>query len=188
LHRSAVHQFSKTTDAALKTSVGEWILGQFPPHCLVEANSSFDGKLLILKEDQGFTKIFSALLPFNPEISWYPYVRVTGFFDASRIQTEILPSLSISLVEYRRPKLFQEIRNSVLNFAKQEFKKPNWLDSWSNMLLFGYLAPLLFKGNNLEATDADPEFAEVFHSYFLQAQNELPHSLTAFYSSLPTGD
>jgi hypothetical protein len=188
LHRSAVPQFSRTLSAALRASEGEWILGDFPPHGLVEGNSSFTGKVLLLHEDPGLTTTFAAYLPFCPELSWYPYIRVTGFFDASRVQTEVLPKLSVSLVEYRRPKIFREVRDSVLRFATREISgRRNYLNDWSDLIMFGYLVPILFKGSNLDAADADPEIAHLMHEYKQQIEKDLPQALAGFYDSLPVG-
>ncbi len=135
VHRSAVAQYSKELDAALRASKGEWLLADLPPHALHKANHRFDGNVLLLTEDQGFTKAFGKFLPFCTDMGWYPYVKVTGFFTNSRLQTEIFPSLSVSLVEYKRPRSYIQVRSALLGFANFEIKSHrNYLKHWSDMV------------------------------------------------------
>lgn len=185
VHRSAVPQFSPSLAATLRASSGEWILSDFPPHGLVSANSRFNGKVLLLREDPGFTKTFSHYLPFSPELAWYPFLRVTGIFDASYVQTDIFPSLSVSLVEYRRPKIFREMRAEILRFGASELDHPIFLKEWSELLLFGYVVPILFKGSNLLPSDADVETTKLLRDYRGRVGNDLPTALVEFFDSLP---
>ncbi len=211
VHRSSVSQFNRALASTLGASKGNWLLTDFPPQGLVPENSSFNGSVLLLREDPGFTDVFSKYLPFCLDVGWYPYVRITGFFDATRLQTEILPSLTISLVEYRRPKLFPEVRKWILDFGEGEIgrdpseakpqtkasafpvpdfsKKPsrNFLKDDPDLLLFGYLAPILFRGSNLNSEDADAETAMLLRWYRKIAGNTLPNALVPFYSSLASG-
>ena len=186
VHRSAISQYSKPFDATLRASKGEWILADFPPHALQQANSSFNGNVLLLTEDVRFTKAFREFLPFSTEIGWYPYVKVTGFFTAARLTNEKLPSLSISLVEYRPPRKYLEIHRSLLAFAKSEIEgRKNYLDDWSDYILFAYLAPIIFSGSNISSGDADSDIAGVLKEYHSQARKDVPVALTNFYESLP---
>jgi hypothetical protein len=190
LHRSTISQFSRTLDATLRVSQGEWILADFPPQAVVEQNHQFTGQVLLLTEDPGFTRVFENYLPFWREIGWYPYVRITGFFDSSRLQTEIQPSLSISLVEYRRPRLFQEVRENVIAFGNREVRRnPIYLEERTDWILFGYLVALLLKGSNLTAADVDSETAELMRDYCETERDDtdLPVKLLDFYSTLPPG-
>ena len=189
LHRSSVAQYSPTTGASLRSSNGNWALSDFPPPGLVPENSRYNGKLLLLKEDEGFTETFQHLLPFCVEIGWYPYVRVSGFFDASRVQTEIHPTLSISLIEYRRPRGVADVMNSVVDFLEGELHdyggRRNFLEEPENLLLFSYLAPILFKGTNMNPSEAEPSFAELAHEYAQLTEANLPEALVTFYESIP---
>ncbi len=192
LHRSAVPQFNPNAAAPLRRSTGEWLLADFPPHALVNSNKEFKGKFLLLVEDPGFSKTFGDYLPFSTDIAWYPYVRITGFFDASHLQTEIFPSLSISLVEYRRPRIFQEIRDPLVRFLHDElygyrhFEGSIYFKEWSNLLLFAYLTPIVFRGSNLEPADADEELAELMRAYTSLCAQDLPSALTPFYKAFST--
>lgn len=186
VHRSAVSQFSKIVDATLRASQGNWVLSDIPPHGLVEHNSKFKGKLLLLREDKGFTETFGSWLPFCTDIGWYPYVRITGFFDATKIQTDVFPSLSVSLIEYRRPKIYREMRDGITGFAQREFQgNLNYLRDWSDLVLFGYLAPLLFKGSNIQSEDADERVASVMEDFLEKVGQDLPHNLKEFYAAIP---
>jgi hypothetical protein len=100
VNRKTIAQYSGAFDATLKASGGEWTLADFPPYALQKDNQQFNGNLT---EDSGFTRTFGRDLPFSTEIGWYPCIKTTGFFTAARLAREKLPSLSISLVEYRPP-------------------------------------------------------------------------------------
>ena len=186
VHRTTVVQYSKPFDATLRASTGEWVLADFPPHALVSTNSSFKGNVVLLTEDPGFTKAFQKFLPFSTEIGWYPYVRITGIYTSARLATEKLPSLSIALVEYRPPRKFLEVRVSLLAFAEREIRgKKNYLDDWSDLILFSYLAPIIFNGSNLKPGDADEETSSVLRNYHDQTSKDVPQGLSKFYQSLP---
>lgn len=185
LHRDTISQYSASTAGPLQKSKGEWLLCDFPPHYLVQDNSKFKGQLLLLKEDPGFTAVFREHLPFSPDIGWYPYVRVTGFFDGSQVPIELLPSLSLCLIQYRPPKLFRGVSDDLLAFAKDEFTRRNYLDDWSNLILLSYLAPLLFQGTALIPQRADADVATALKAYIPVWGKDLPKALIGFYASLP---
>lgn len=186
IHRDSVQQHSRTFDATLRASKHEWILCDFPPHALNEQNESFTGNGLLLLEDTGFSKAFADYLPFNKEVGWYPYVRVTGFYSAAKLNTEKLPSLSISLVEFKPPKKFLEIRSELLAFINSENEQPYWLKSWSESLLFSYLPPITFAGSNLTPKDVDIPFASTLRAYASKIGSDIPSSLINFYKALPS--
>jgi len=186
VHRSAVGQYSKAVAASLKESKHPWLLADFPPHAFIEDNTKFNGKVLLLREDEGFTQTFGTYLPFCEQLAWYPYVRVTGFLDSSKIATEIYPSLSISLVEYRRPRHLHDIQRDVLHFMEREFASPNYLEERSNMLLLGYLFPITFKGSNVGSYEADEAVAQLLRTYHSRVALDLPVALHQFYNALPT--
>jgi len=186
VHRSTVPQHSKTFAATLRASTNEWILCDYPPHALNEDNPGFDGNALLLNEDKGFSAAFARYLPFRSQIGWYPYVRVTGFFSAARLNTEKLCSLSISLVEFRPPKKYLEVRGDLLSFSNNELRPPPVrLAEWSDLILFLYLAPLVATGSNLQASDLDAAFASVLRTYATKVGADVPVSLTNFYAGLP---
>lgn len=186
VHRATVIQYSKPFDATLRASTGEWVLADFPPHALVPINSRFNGNVVLLTEDPGFTKAFGQFLPFSTEIGWYPYVRVTGIYTSARLATEKLPSLSIALVEYRPPRKYLEVRASLLAFAEREVRgKRIYLDRWSDLILFSYLAPIIFNGSNLRPGDAEAETSSLLRDYYNQTSNDVPQGLSKFYKSLP---
>lgn len=186
VHRSTVAQFNSTTAAVLRTSTAEWLLADYPPHAFVNENSRFNGKVLLLREDPGFSDTFANVLPFCRYIGWYPYVRVTGFFDATNVATERLPSLSLSLLEYRRPHILTEVRASLVDFLTSELHgRRIYLKSWSDLIVATYLAPILFAGSNLTAPEADKEMAAVLHDLEAAASNDMPALLKPFYGALP---
>ncbi len=184
VHRSVVAQYSPTLNAVLRSSKGEWLLADLPPPGLVDANARFKGDVLLLREEEGFTAAFREHLPFCPDIGWYPYVRITGFFDTSLIVTELLPSLSLCLIEYRRPKLFSEERTTCVDFYTRELGETrNYLSRTSDYLLSSYLPPLLFRGSNLRPNEADSALSSLWRTYLQEPK--LPQALRPFYEKLP---
>jgi hypothetical protein len=186
INRASVQQHSKTFAATLQASKPEWILCDYPPHALNERNPHFGGSGLLLREDAGFSNAFASYLPFNSAIGWYPYARVTGFWSSARINTEKLPSLSLSLIEFRPPKKFLEVRPKLLEFIRHELEAPNYLDDWSDLLLFSYLPPLICAGSNLRSSEVDDEFASDLRAYAKRVHSDLPTRLTGFYGALPS--
>jgi hypothetical protein len=185
IHRDTVPQHSKTFSATLRASKHEWILCDYPPHALNEKNQQFTGSGLLLQEDAGFSKAFASHLPFNSQIGWYPYVRVTGFYSSAKANTEKLPSLSMSIIEYREPKKLLEVRPDLLRFIGDELKKPIYLAAWSDLVLFSYLPPLILEGSNVNASEADLELSSVLRTYADNVGSDIPSTLTKFYGALP---
>ncbi len=190
LHRSTIDQYSLNTSATLRSSEGNWLLSDYPPNGLLSENSRYLGKLLLLTEDQGFTKVFQHLLPFCSDIGWYPYVRITGFLDFSRLYTEIHPSLSICLVEYRRPRLIEEVEDSIADLLDKELHsysgRRNFLSDWEDLVLFSFLLPIVYKGSNKLPKEASPHLTELVGEYLSLCNSDLPKSLRAFYDNFGT--
>jgi hypothetical protein len=185
VNKNAVPQYSKSVSSSLRVSQQEWMLADYPPHAFVDNNSSFMGKVILLDTDDGFSEAFSGLLPFNRELGWYPYVRITGFFDSSKIQTQLFPSMSVCFVEYRRPIMYRDLREKLLYFMKIEFSRINFLEEWSNLILFSYLYPILFKGSNMEPNDSDDELKSYLKKYLNNVdKNDIPISIQKFYEIL----
>ena len=140
---------------------------------------------MLLREDAGFSKAFARYLPFNPEMGWYPYVRVTGFFSSAKASTEGLSSLSMSLVEFREPKKYLEVRADLVELGSGELRHPIYLDRWSDLVLFLYLLPIVTAGSNLASSDISPELAAILRAYAGKIASDVPHALAKFYGSLP---
>lgn len=189
IHRDAVKQYSDTIHSALGSSRGNWLLSDFPPHGLVDRNSEFTGKILLLQEDENFSPAFADILPFYRAFGWYPYVRITGFFNAKGQSKELFPRLSISLIEYRRPKSYLEVRDAITTFIQRELhdygKNRNYLEEWSEFLLFGYLAPILFLHINKGPEKAEAPLASLLHEFAEIVGADLPIHLRRFYDSIP---
>jgi len=185
IHRDAVQQYNTAAAATLRSSSEEWLLSDFPPPGLVRGNDRFSGKFLLLREDPGFSDVFAETLPFARDIGWYPYVRITGYFDASRLSTERHPCMSISLVEYRRPRMITEVQDDALQFLEGELSGRNRLSDWSNLVLFAYLFPLLFNASNLKPSEADADVSVLLKRYISVVGADLPKSVNAYYAALP---
>lgn len=185
VHRDSVTQYNTPAAGTLRSSNEEWLLSDFPPPGLVRGNDKFNGKFVLLGEDPGFSDVFADTLPFARDIGWYPYIRVTGYFDASRLSTERHPRMSISLVEYRRPRMVTEVQDPTLQFLESELSGRNWLSDWSNLVVFAYLFPLLFNASNLDASEADADASILLKRYMAVVGTDLPKSLNAYYAALP---
>ena len=183
LHRSTVAQFAPNSEQQLRASKEEWLLGDFPPHGMVEYNDRFKGDILRLKEDAGFSDAFAEYVPFCRDIGWYPYCRVTGFYDSSRIATEVFPQLSIAFVEYRRPKLFQAAGASILSFLDGETKQPIWLKEWSDRLTAAYLLPLVTRASNMKEFHASADQRDTLKRFAEFVDVDMPNHLVAWYRS-----
>lgn len=185
VHRSTIAQYSTNTEASLRSSDSEWLLCDFPPHGLAPENSRYLGKVVLLKEDKGFSDTFQSLLPFCKEIGWYPYVRITGFADLSKINSEIHPSMSICLIEYRRPKLVEETEGSIGQFLEVELHgysgRRNHLKEKENLLLFSYLLPIIYRGSNKLPNEASKLISDLTKEYIDSCEGSLPTSLVDFY-------
>jgi hypothetical protein len=180
VHRSTIAQYNSDVAQSLRASKGEWVLSDCPPHAMVKANRFFKGQLLLLKEDDGFTKAFAEYLPFCPQIGWFPYCRIVGFFNSAKQTTEVYPTLSVSLVEYRRPRLFTEVGGDIIDFLKQEINHKNYLKEWSENVLAGYLIPLIRWGSNLNNSKPDEHDREILMKWQQEAR-DVPAQLESWY-------
>jgi len=78
-----------------------------------------------------------------------PYCRIMGFMTQAGSRTEVFPQLSISLVEYRRPKLYTEIAKDIVNLIGREAKHPIWLRSRTERPYAAYLLPFVTRASNM---------------------------------------
>jgi hypothetical protein len=183
LNRQTVPQYAPNSAAQLARSSEEWLLSDFPPHDLDEQSSEFKGNLLRLKEDKGFSETFAEYLPFCRRIGWYPYCRVTGFYDSSTIDTEIFPRMSLAFVEYRRPKLFQGVGTGILNFLQSETSHPIWLSSRSDRVMATYLLPIVTWASNLKEYRVPSTAQSGVKAFVKSVGNDMPKKLIDWYQA-----
>jgi hypothetical protein len=105
VHRGAIGQYNKNMVQTVANLPGEWLLCDFPPHGMVDANDRFKGDVISLVIEKEQSEIFKTYLPFREDLGWYPYMRVTGFFNQPG-HGQAAPSLSVILTEFKRPKLY----------------------------------------------------------------------------------
>ncbi|MDR0420448.1 MAG: hypothetical protein LBH30_03230 [Prevotellaceae bacterium] len=185
IHRSSVVQYSKNTNSQFSKANFEWLLSDFPPHGLTSKNERFKGDVLILSEDKGFTAAFSNYLPFCLPISWYPFVRITGFYSSSKQSVNGYPSLSIVLTEYRPPKNLNAVLPNITNFLTRELKNKNYLKESEDFELFAYLIPILFQKANLTPELAESDLSNLLKKYRDVLGANIPNKLISFYDNLP---
>jgi hypothetical protein len=183
LNRQTVHQYAPKSAAQLARSSEEWILSDFPPNNLDERNSSFKGNLLRLREDKGFSETFAEYLPFCRRIGWYPYCRVTGFYDSSTRDTEIFPRMSLAFVEYKRPKLYQEVGTEILDFLQRETSRPIYLASRSDRVTATYLLPIVTWASNLKEYRVPSTAQSGVGAFVTSVGNDMPTKLIDWYQN-----
>jgi hypothetical protein len=185
IHRSSIAQYSSIVDRQFSKANFEWILSDFPPQGLTTKNKYFEGQVLILSEDKGFTKAFSDYLPFYLPISYYPFVRVTGYYSSAKQNVDGFPSLSIVLAEYRPPKNLIAVLPSIKRFLTSELKSRNYLRDSEDFELFAYLIPILFQKANLTPDLAEPDLSNLLKQYKVAVGTNMPSKLIPFYDQLP---
>jgi hypothetical protein len=185
IHRTSVSQYSTIVERQFSRATFEWILSDFPPQGLTTKNEWFEGQVLILSEDKGFTKAFGDYLPFSLPISWYPFVRVTGYYSSSKQNINGFPSLSIVLTEYRPPKNLNAVLPSIKSFLKSELNHKIWLENCENFELFSYLIPILFQKANLTPDLAESDLSNLLKQYKAELGTNMPSKLIPFYDNLP---
>jgi hypothetical protein len=183
VHRNAVSQYDGRMAQTAASLPGEWLLVDFPPHGMVAANSSFDGKMICLVMEKEFSIIFQQYLPFRTDIGWYPYCRVTGFFKEPGFG-QSAPSLDVVMVEFRRPKPYQAEGSDYFSFLDGELKTPILLNNRSDVLLASYVLPLLAKGSSIEnfKTTSNAE-RTTLQQYLALAGPDLPDALKGWYAN-----
>jgi hypothetical protein len=188
-----------------------WMLTDEPPDSF-ESDSNVMKKILLLRADPPFESFFGGELPFDREIAWYPYVQVTGFIDATRIGSENFPSIAAAIVHYRRPEVLKGKRPELLDQAKKVLgidestldsekykaafgkgrerigdeaeRKDKLHCNESEAILFGYLAPIIFKRSKIAPAEADKELAAELVKYRRIRGQALSTNLEHFYSAL----
>lgn len=156
VHRSAV-QYDRATSDILSHSTDSWLLSDFPAHGLCSANNRYKGQLMLLRTDEGFASAFGSHLPFWTVSNWYPYVRITGFADVTKLDTERLPAIWTSFVEYRRPQPWLSVAKSIGSFFDRELQRPNWLKERPNLLMAASLVPLVTCGSGIRAQSLEDD-------------------------------
>lgn len=185
IHRNSVTQYSTIVDRQFSKANFEWILSDFPPQGLTTRNKYFEGQVLILSEDKGFTKAFSDYLPFYLPISYYPFVRVTGYFSSAKQNVDGFPTLSIVLIEYKPPKNLIAVLPRINSFLTSELKQRNFLLEIENFELFAYLIPILFQKANLTPDLAELDLSNLLKQYKSEIGTNMPSKLIPFYNKLP---
>jgi hypothetical protein len=182
VHRDTVTQYNGRMAQTVANLPGEWLLADFPPHEMVEANDRFDGKVICIVMEKEFSQIFQRFLPFRRDIGWYPYCRVTGFFKEPGYG-QSAPSIDIVMVEFKRPKPYQAEGRDYFSFLERELKSPNWLQASSDLLSASYVLPLLAKGSSIENFKADPNEKTILQRYVALAGTALPSALGNWYAN-----
>jgi hypothetical protein len=184
INRGTVKQYASDSAQQLQASKEEWLLSDFPPHGLVKDNPQFKGDLLRLKEDNDFSDTFAEYLPFARRIGWYPYCRITGFYDLSTLDTEVFPRMSICLVEYRPPQLLQKVEKNILEFLSTMMLTKDPLGrfrfSLSERTTAAYILPIVTARSRIKDYKVKTSKSEV-EEFVNSLEDDLPITLKDWY-------
>jgi hypothetical protein len=184
VHRDAIAQYNGNMAQMVAQLPGEWLLTDFPPQGLVEANDRFKGKVVCLTMEKEVGQIFRNYLPFRKDIGWYPYCRVTGFFREPG-EGQGAPSVELVLAEFRRPKPYQVVGPDYFEFLEKQMKSPTSLDEPAEFLCASYVLPIVAKGWNIENFKADSANQKtILQQYVAQAGTGLPAALAGWYANV----
>jgi hypothetical protein len=180
VHKSAIGQYNGKLAQTVSVLPNDWLISDYPPPGFVPENRKFDGRILYLTTGKEFEVVFQKFLPFRRNIGWYPYVRMTGFFQEPGYG-ESIPSLALVMCEFRPPKPYLDIGRDYSLFLKGELTNPIYLKDKSSLLLASYALPILAIGSNISDYDADAKERAILVSYLKLAGNEIPHALEGWY-------
>jgi len=180
VHRNAIAQYDGKLAQTVTNLPGDWLISDYPPPGMVKENSSFDGRLICLSTDGELEAVFQKYLPFRTDIGWYPYVRATGFFREPGYG-ESVPSLSLIMCEFRRPNPYAADGRQVFEFLQGELKNRIYLRDKSDLLLAGYILPILAIGSNINQFIADTAEKGVLEGYMQLAGSEIPCAIETWY-------
>jgi hypothetical protein len=155
----------------------------FPPHGMAAANDGFDGRVVALIIDKGFSELFNHYLPFRTDYGWYPYARLTGFFREPEYG-QSAPSLSVIMTEFIRPLRYAQHGRELLSFLGHEMRDLIYLKGKSDLILAGYLLPLLASGSNIESFKASGVERDTLSRYLEKAGDQLPFGLRDWYAKI----
>ena len=141
--------------------------------------------MLILSEDKGFTETFGDTLPFCLPISWYPFVRLTGFYSSAQRHRDKFSRLSIAFVEYRLPRNLNDVLSSIKFFIESELNDRNWLKYSEDFEAFAYLVPILFENANFKPEKTEAALSNILKQYKVTLGANMPNKLISFYDKLP---
>jgi len=122
-----------------------WVLCDYPPLAMTERNPKYKGGIVNLKMDTGFDEVFSGRVPFDQDIGWFPRCVVAGFLNTRRVATENFPTISPSLIFYRKPLNPTPNAEHLAEFVAKEINYPNYLKSFQSRLFLYYLVPTMYK-------------------------------------------
>jgi len=158
-----------------------WFMTDGPPSMIRQKTYGFGGKFLILDLEPGFESKFNGSMPFWPDIGWYPYIRITGYFRTPSTATRGLPALSVSLLEYRSPKGFLDASRDLAWKLENNRGKTDA----ENAVTMAYLAPLISKAARQPPTATIDELLPILKKLRVEIGAEMPQAISSFYGSLP---
>lgn len=158
-----------------------WFMTDGPPNMIRQETYGFGGKFLILDLEPGFEQKFDESMPFWPDIGWYPYIRITGYFRTPSPATRSLPALSVSLLEYRSPKGFLDASRDLAG----KLERNRATTDAENAITRAYLAPLISKAAKQPPTATIDELLPILKKLEAEIGAAMPQAISSYYGSLP---
>jgi len=175
-------EFSPVLAEQLERLESKWILTDFPPSGLSSLNERFEGNVVLLKEDPMLDNEFSSYLPFHNSIGWYPFCKITGFYDTRTLQSINFPTISAAFIEYRRPKQFLGVRDDLFRFINEEVRRPIYISEGYNKVLASYLLPIIVLGSGLSKYRVEREHQKIIHGFVKSVGDMMPSKLKIWYT------
>ncbi|MFI3190787.1 hypothetical protein BCS42_09495 [Crenothrix sp. D3] len=158
-----------------------WVLCDYPPLAMINSNPNYKGQIVNLRMDKGFDNVFSGRIPFDPEIGWFPYCTVAGFFNARNVANENFPTITPSLIMYKRTFSPTPHISDLTGFVSGEKEKPNYLESFESRLFLYYLVPTMYRSWGVGYDKIDDELRDLL-KYFVNIDNsQMGSNLVSFY-------
>ena len=166
---------------AASHSSSQWILCDFPPIGMTKDNPEYTGELVFVDLDDGFEDVFTGLVPFCPDIGWFPYCRVAGFLNSKRLNREQFPTISMSLLFQRRPISPEPNADDLRSFVEGEVRNRIFLRELSARVVLYYLVPSMYAAWRISYERIDEELLSLVAQLFEEDRGRLDPGMVELY-------
>jgi hypothetical protein len=177
VHRATIAQYNPNFAQTAAKLGSPWMLSDLPPHAMVEDNDEFHGKVVSLALDDDVEAIFKGQLPFDADIGWYPYCRVTGFF----VEGPFAPLVTVALLEYRKTQPYFEVAKDFINMLASEQRNLIYLDDASDRIMAAYVLPMLAAGSAISQLTMGASALATVAQFRNDCGSQMPAALQPWY-------
>lgn len=158
-----------------------WVLCDYPPLAMTESNPNYKGGIINLRMDEGFEDVFSGRVPFDREIGWFPRCTVAGFLNTRKATTENFPTISPSLIMYKRTLSPTPNAANLTQFVSRQMKSPIELDSFQSRLFLYYLVPTMYRSWGVGYDKIDDQLRSMLETLVETDKSKMGDGLVKFY-------